>query len=59
MVRCMRALFAILARFHAQQPGGFDGALTGDGVDIAPAWETTMLALRQRWLDAVILETTA
>jgi hypothetical protein len=54
----MRVLFAILARFHAEQPGGFDASITA-GDDMAAAWETTLRALRQRWLDAVVLGTEA
>jgi hypothetical protein len=55
----MRVLFAALARFRADQPGGFDGALTGGGADIAPAWKTVMRALHLRWRPAVVLGTTA
>jgi hypothetical protein len=41
----MRALFAILARFHAEQPGGFDATITA-GDDMAQIWDTTLRALR-------------
>jgi hypothetical protein len=55
----MRVLFAVLARFHAEQPGGFDGALTADGADIAEAWEATMRGLRVRWRCAITRGTSA
>jgi hypothetical protein len=54
----MRTLFAVLARFHAEQPGGFDATISA-GADLAQAWDTTLRALRQRWLDAVVLGTEA
>jgi hypothetical protein len=50
----MRVLFAVLATYPADQPGGFDGALMADGADIAPAREAT---LRQRWRKAVAQDT--
>jgi hypothetical protein len=55
----MHVLFAILSRYQADQPGGFDGALTGGGADLAPAWKTIMRALRLRWRMAVTLGSTA
>jgi hypothetical protein len=53
-----RALFAILARFRADAPDGFDAAITAEA-NISAAWDTTMRAVRQRWLDAVVLDTEA
>jgi hypothetical protein len=54
----MRVLLAVLARFHADQPEGFDATITA-GEDIAQIWDTTLRALRERWLDAVVLGTEA
>jgi hypothetical protein len=53
----MRVLFAILARFRADQPGGFNASITA-GDDMALAWESTMRTVRRRWRDAIILGTT-
>jgi hypothetical protein len=46
----VRVLFAILARYQADRPGGFDVAIMGDGANPAGIWRTITAGLRQRWL---------
>jgi hypothetical protein len=54
----MRVLFAVLARFHAEQPGVFDASITA-GEDMVPVWEAAMRVVREHWRRAVSARTTA
>jgi hypothetical protein len=53
-----RVLVSVLARYRADLPCGLDVGLTGEA-DMGPAWDAGMRAARQRWCDAIILDTTA
>jgi hypothetical protein len=50
----MRTLFAVLARYRADLPGGLDGALTAEA-DLTDARQTVVAGLRRRWQRAVTL----